>query len=375
MKVFRIIILSSLLWNLPSITLATIGPTFGSLLSYITIGLLAVYYFLENKSTPNWWILIIALLYFTISSFQYYGDTQFFLYDFLKYFIVVIGAYELVKRVTTRELFYFILIGSLSIVVETIFFPIRQGRYSGVYLNPNVAGFICIFGYALTYGLKNLSLKLFGQFIFTLMGLLTFSRTFIVIWILLNLISLKISIKNIRIIGVGVLIISSLMFIDQLVGLNNPRFDQLKRILNNEKASNQVLTEDSRTDTWSLYYEKIKKSPVIGNGYGSFSGEMGRIVGVHNTYLLILGEAGIIPFLLFLAYFIYLFYWGIYFFKQAPNLFMQTITLVVFLLANHNFFNFYYLTFAAMWIQYQIIVQKELVRNVKIFPVIPELEN
>ncbi len=92
---------------------------------------------------------------------------------------------------------------------------------------------------------------------------------------------------------------------------------------------------------------------------------MGKVVGVHNTYLLIIGEAGIIPFLLFLAYFIYLFYWGIYFFKETPYLIMQTIALSVFLLANHNFFNFYYLTFAAMWIQYQIVEQKHSLDNQK----------
>lgn len=360
MKILRIVILALVLWNLPSIALATLGPALGSSLSFIIFSLLVFYYFLEKKTTPNWWMLIIALLYFTISSFQYYGETKYFINDFVKFFIFVIGGYEVIKRVSKEELFYFILLGSLSIAIETIFFPIRTGRYSGFYLNPNVAGFICIYGYALTYGLKSLPLKLLGQFIFTLMGLLTFSRTFIVIWVLLNLISLKISVKNIRILGIGVLIFSSLLIIDDIVGLNNPRFTQLKNIINNENVSNQEITEDSRTDTWALHYDKIIESPIFGNGYETFSGEMGKVVGVHNTYLLIIGEAGIIPFLLFLAYFIYLFYWSIYFFKETPYLIMQTIALSVFLLANHNFFNFYYLTFAAMWIQYQIVEQKRL---------------
>ena len=42
------------------------------------------------------------------------------------------------------------------------------------------------------------------------------------------------------------------------------------------------------------------------------------------------------------------------YFKKAPNLIMQIIGLSLFLLANHNFFTFYYVSFAAMWIQYQI---------------------
>lgn len=360
MKIFRIILLLLILLNIPSIALVAMGETTGSLLSYSTIALCAIYYLLEKKTKPNWWLIIIALLYYTISSFQYYNEYKYFINETLKFFIIVLGGYALVKQVGVNQLFYFILIGSFTIGIEAVFFQSKFDRFSGVYLNPNTAGFICIYGYALTYGIKKLPLKLFGQFAFTLMGLLTFSRTFIVIWLLLNLISLKISIKNIRIIGVGFLIFSSLLTIDSLVGLNNPRFEQLKKIINNEQVSTQELNEDSRTDTWSLYYDKIIDSPVFGNGYGSFAGELYVTVGVHNTYLRIIGEAGIIPFILFLAYFVYLFYWSFYFFKERPYLFMQTIALSTFLLANHNFFDFYYLIFATMWIHYQIEEQKQL---------------
>ncbi|MEO5789185.1 O-antigen ligase family protein [Gelidibacter sp.] len=359
MKIFRILLLSLIMWNLPSVVLFTIGPTLGGLLSYATVVLLLIYYFFEMKTTPNWWIIIIGLLYFTISSFQYYQETSRYVNEILRYFVFVIAGYELVKKVSKEQLFFFLLLGSLSIAFETIVFPVRQGRYSGFYLNPNVAGFICVYGYALTYGLKNQSLKLFSQFTFTLMGLLTFSRTFIVIWVMLNLISLKISIKNIKILGVGFLIFSSLLLIDSLVGLQNPRFNQLIGILTNESVSSKEITNDSRTETWALFYDKIYESPIFGHGYGAFSGKTGSL-GVHNTYLMILGESGIIPFLLFLAYFIYLFYWSVRFFKESPYLIMQTIALALFLLANHNFFFFHYILFAAMWVQYQIVDQKKI---------------
>lgn len=362
MKIIRIVLLILILWNIPSIVLTTIGPTLSGALSYATVGLLAFYYILEKKTAANWWIIIIAFLYFVISSFQYYGTPKVFIFDMLKYFVFVIGGYALVKRVSKEELCIFLLLGSLSIAVDAIFFPSIRGRYAGYYLNPNVAGFICIYGYSLTYGIKNVAIKLTGQFVFTLMGLLTFSRTFIVIWILINLISLKISIKNIRILGVGVLIISSLFFIDELVGLNNPRFDQLKSILNNEHVSSEELNEDSRTETWALFYDKILESPIFGTGYGELSGKLGSI-GAHNTYLMIIGEAGIIPFIIFLAYIGHLFYWSIFFFKRVPYLVLQTIALAFFLLANHNFFIFYFVSFTAMWIQYQIVEQKEFLYN------------
>jgi glycerol uptake facilitator-like aquaporin len=198
MKIFRIAILVLILWNLPTFGLFAFGSSAGSLLSYTTICLLAVYYLFEKKTTPNWWILLLAFLYFIISSFQYYEPPNNFILEIIKFFIFVIGGYAVIKKVGKEELFIFFLLGSISIGVEVMLFSSNFGRYSGFYLNPNKAGFICIYGYALTYSLKNTSLKLLGQFVFTLMGLLTFSRTFIVIWLVLNIISLKISIKNFR---------------------------------------------------------------------------------------------------------------------------------------------------------------------------------
>lgn len=354
MKIIKYITLALVIFNLPSIGLFAYGGGVGGMLSYGTIFMLVVYYALEKKTAPNWWIIVIAILYFIIGSFQYYGAPLVFIMELIKYFIFVIAGYELTKNVSVLELYVFFLIGALSVGVEAMSFTNDYGRYAGFYLNANVAGFICIYGYSSIYGLKNGTLKLLGQFVFTLMGLLTFSRTFIVIWLLLNLISLKVSIKNIRIFGIAFFIFSTLLFIDQVVGLNNPRFEQLKNIVSSEnKVSSEEISEDSRTETWAKFYDQIFDAPIIGNGYGTFSGKI-NAMGVHNTYLMIIGEAGILPFLIFLVYIGRLFFKSFLYFKPAPHLIMQTISLVVFLLANHNFFTFYYMTFAAMWIQYQI---------------------
>ncbi|WP_296386377.1 O-antigen ligase family protein [Winogradskyella sp.] len=357
MKILKYIILALVILNLPSKALFTVGATIGSLLSYTTMLLLIVYYFLSKKTSPNWRLIIIALAYFVISAFQFSGPSMIFILEAVKYFIFLVCGYELCKTVNNAEMFYFILIGSLSIGYDALFVPTKFGRYSGVYLNPNVAGFMCIYGYSLVYSLKNTSIKLLGQFVFTLMGLLTFSRTFIVIWVFLNIISLRISIKNIRILGLVILIFSTLVVIDEVVGLENPRFEQLKRIANNEEVTVEEVNTDNRADTWAHFYDDILAAPIFGSGYGTFSGKLGSL-GAHNTYLMIIGEAGIIALTIFLAYIGYLFYWSIYFFKQRPNLIMQTIALAMFLLANHNFFIFYFVTFTAMWIQYQIYALK-----------------
>jgi O-antigen ligase len=363
MKILKLIIAALILQNLPSIALVNYGETVGALMSYTTILLLVTYYVLTQKRTAvNTWLILLALTYFVISSFQYIGEAKYFINDCIKYFIVIICGFELIKKVNITEIFFVILLGTITIALEALFFPSKWGRYAGFYINPNVAGFMCIYGYSLTYGLKKEYLKLLGQFVFTLMGLLTFSRTFIVIWICLNLLSLKISIKNIRILGLGFLIISSLFLIDELVGLNNPRFDSMKRVFNNEKVESKELNQDHRSDTWALFYDEVFESPIFGNGYGTFSGRRGRL-GAHNSYLMVVGEAGIIPLFIMLALFAYMFYWGFMLFKYAPNIIMHTIALSMFLLANHNFFNFYYIAFATMWIQSQILDFREVKNN------------
>ena len=358
MRILKYICFSLILLNLPSISLVVFGGGIGSMMSYLTILFLTLYYFFGKKTQPNWWLIIISILFFMIGGFQFIGLTSDFILDTIKYFIYLICAYEMVKNISAIEYNFFLLIGAITIILEAVLYTSDYGRYSGFYIKPNEAGFICITGYATTYGLKNISTKLIGQFIFTLAGLLTFSRTFIVIWLLINVISLKISIKNIKVFGLGFLIIGTLFFIDEVVGLNNPRFEQLKSMVNNEGVDTEELSEDSREDTWAKFYDKILDSPFIGSGYGSFTGKEGHEKGVHNSFLAVIGEAGIIPFVLFVIYIGYLIVMSIVYFNKKPNLIMQIIALSLFLMANHNFFTFYYVSFAAMWIQYQIEVAK-----------------
>lgn len=348
-----------ILLNLPAAALEFVNASLGTLLSYGSLLLLIVYYFIETKSKPNSWMLIIGFSYYLISSFQYVGETRGFIVIFIKYFIIVICGFEAIKRTTKKELYFFLLAGAIIVLAQALYFPTRYGRYSGFYGNPNTAGFICILGYGLTYGLKNKALKLLGQFIFTLIGLLTFSRTFIALWLVINVLSIFIKIKNIRIFILGIGIISTLFAIDEFIGLSNPRFQQLKAIINNENVSITEISKGSRTETWARFYDVVMENPFFGSGYGAFQGNGVNAFGAHNTYLLVIGESGIIPFIIFTGFFIYLLYNSFKLFKLAPNLLMQSIAISIFLLANHNFFNFYYITFLAMWIQYQISIYRQ----------------
>ncbi|WP_190808457.1 O-antigen ligase [Flagellimonas sp. S3867] len=357
MKLLKLCIFGIILLNLAAAGVAFYGFTVGGIANALSFGLLLLFFFIKIKkvSKPNFWLLTIGFLYYFFSSFNYLGTDDYFILASVKYFVIVFCGYELVKRITKNELFYFLFVGSISIGIHAMFFPSNFGRYSGLYLNPNLAGFICIFCYSLIFGIKTQKLRLLSQFIVSLMGFLTFSRTFIVLWILLNLISIKISIKNIRVFAIGLGIFFTLIVIDESVGLKNPRFQQLRALASNEKVSTSELNEDSRVDTWARFYDQILENPIFGNGYGTFQGiTSSSQIGSHNTYLLVLGESGFVPFLLFITFIAYLLIRSFKVFKQEPHLFLLMICLSMFLLTNHNFFNFYYITFLTMWTQFEI---------------------
>jgi O-antigen ligase len=312
-------------------------------------------------------MIMLGLIYFSVgilSGQDYFpiNDRDFFIYV-IKYFIIIITGYELLKRVTITELFVFLIIGALSTILELLFFydPTNDnGRYSGFYLNANSMGFICMIGYGLCFGIGQKKLRLIGQVIFTLIGLLTFSRTFIVVWLLMNLISLRLSIKNIRIFLIGFGLFVGLLTYNEFLPVKNKRLEQMGAIISGNSIKSSGLDEDSRTETWSFFYEAITEHPFFGNGMGAFStnGIMGHI-GVHNTYLKIIGEAGIFTLLIFLAMYALMAMRSITQFMKMPHLLLMTLAYCLYIATNHNYFDAYYLLFISMWIQYQIEAETE----------------
>lgn len=362
MKILKYIILGLIILNIPSVLMVYQGPGISSLISYLSYILLIVYYILSNKTELNLWMIVIGLLFFSISSLsdsQYLpAENRDFLMYVLKYFITVICGYELLKNTSSREITLFLFIGALTIVLQIFFFNnplVDYGRYSGFYINPNAAGFICLVGYGLSFEAQNRRFRLILQVIFTIMGLLTFSRTFIALWLLTNLISVKIDIKNIRVFLYGFGLLTVFVIFSEFLPVQNPRLEQIKALINGEQVRTAEISEDSRTETWSLYYDALFDSPLLGSGYNSFSGYSHiSPVGVHNAYLKIWGEAGILVFIFFIAMYIIMLWDTFKIFTIAPHLFLIAITLVLFLTTNHNYFETGYILFISMWIQAEI---------------------
>ena len=146
----------------------------------------------------------------------------------------------------------------------------------------------------------------------------------------------------------------------ELLNLGGKRFETLKAVISNDRPKNK-LEDDSRTATWSRFYDNVLDSPFLGNGYGSFQGDGINHVGVHNTYLLIIGESGIIPFIVFIFIVSKHMKLSWKHFKDDETLLYMSITMTLYLLTLHDFFEFpFMLSLILFWFnQTKLVDQKQ----------------
>ena len=354
MKLIQSIALIIILWGLPTFILLIYGDSAGSNVSYMLFILLIGFYFLNKKRKPSWPFLILGFCYFIISGLVAVLDAKYFIFDLIKYFIIVICGAELARNTTQKMLFIILVIGASSIVFHAFYFQAGYGRYSGFFLNPNGAGLICIIGYSLGYSIDSKYLKLAGQFLFTFAGILTMSRTFIALWLLTSITAAIMNKKEMTTLGIGSFVLIIIFSLSSVLNLDAQRFSALEGLLD-KKVDSETITEDSRTDTWSFYTDVIIDNVIFGNGYKSMQGEandnVGISVGVHNTYLMILGESGFIPFLIFIFIYIKLFLKSIRDHLESHKEYMfMLLTLIIFLFTSHNYFDNYFVLFISLWI-------------------------
>lgn len=360
MRILRYVILSLILLNLPSFFFFNISQVSSNLMSYGTYVLLIVYFVLKKGGKPNLWVLITGITFFLIAGLNFHsGDESKYYGTFIKFIITVVCGSALVRDVTIKELYTFLFIGALSSIVHAVAYPDNYGRYSGFYINANTAGFIAIIAYTLTFRIKNVLHKNLAQILITLSGLVTFSRTFILMWVVVNLISLKISIKNVKILGVGFGLVVLLVVFGELFKLNTVRLNTLTDLLDQKEGAIEDAGEASRTETWEIYYDYILEKPFQGNGYNSFQSSGFNRVSVHNSFLLIIGEAGIVPFLMFVGFCIYFVAKGIALFEIAPYILMQGVSFILFMLTFHNVFQMDWILIITLWIFQQIKEKSE----------------
>lgn len=361
MTLTRYSILFLLLWYLPSFLLAHVSSGLGSLASYATSIFLIAYFVLsKHMRKPLFPFVALSLSYFLISSINYteVDVTNYFIKEFIRFMIVVICGAAVLYRTSDKEMFYILLFGGASIIINAVFLPSMQvarfgesyGRFSGFYLNPNFAGSVCLLGYSLSHAIKNVKWKLAGQIVFTLGGILTFSRTFIAIWLLLTIISIYNNKKNIIAPIIGALLLIMIFTFSGKLTLSADRFEALQGVFGQGKGNTQVIGQDTRNDTWATYYDMIFDKPFVGHGFKKFQTKGVGLPGVHNSYLMIIGEAGIIPFLLVIGIYMYLLIKSYLFIKSHPWYFYMILTTVLSMMGSHGYFyNFVYI-FLSMYV-------------------------
>ena len=363
-KFISFIVVFITLLNIPTIALETLSISISSPISYLLFCLLGFLIFTNKIKYPKTVIIlaIIASLYFLISALQYNGDYIILIITYVKFLLFLFGIYNAIKNIDQNIIIVFLLLGAITILLDTLYFRFndfqgigyisRYGRYSGFYLNPNTAALICLFGYVLTITKANYWKLL--SIAFTFFGILTLSRAFMVSWCLITIIYFIYNRKYIVKSFLSLIAVAfSLIIFSENLGLDIERFEFLLNLFSGQ-IDIEFFNDDSRSQQWSKFYNLIIDSPIIGNGYGTFSTSSSdpNMQGVHNSFLLILGESGFLPFLLIISVFLFLFKKCFNLRKKNLNLILLLFILIIQFLVSHNFFDSALMLFIFLYIIY-----------------------
>lgn len=363
-EILKHTILALTILNLPMFGLISFNPTMGSLASVLSFVSLFLYYFFVKKSKPLTALILLGILYYSISGFHFSGPIELFIKDAVRYFLFILSITEVAKHTTNAEACFYLLGGAISVIVNALVYSDEYGRYAGFYINPNRAGLVCVLGFAFTYRLASKKFKLIAQFIFTLGGIATLSRYFLLLLVLINVLSLFANKKNVigLIAGaVGLVVIINTPAFE----LNKDRFDALESFFSEGEVKTTTITKESREETWALYTDPIMEGFLFGNGFGSMQGHggdtVGIKVGVHNTYLMVLGESGVIPFLLILIFYASLVVKSFRHFNTNPEYLYLSIIVSSFLMVSHNYFYNYVILFFTIWLYTRVGMKSKII--------------
>ena len=194
------------------------------------------------------------------------------------------------------------------------------GRFYGSFSNPNEAAVVCGFAAALALVFVRTGRAPWlagGGLALALAALaLTFSRT---AWLAMPVVlahALLASRPRERRRLAGALVLAGVLAAPPAVSLGAESLQDSYTLLRMEQ-----LLQAFRADTvdglplggrdifWRLGAEKVVEAPLVGNGLGrlqrldgTWFNEAGQYMGVHNEYLLLWGEAGVIPLVLFVVF-------------------------------------------------------------------------
>ena len=341
-----------------------------------------------NDTASVFFLFIMAILAIgTLSALFNFGSTNFH-FGFLKIayreyitgllifivFYLVIRQKNEVDRVDQLLFIYYLFLAATMFGLLEPFIGLRsfyntwldQSRTLGLFANPNETGMQANFTLALGLGLFlkgriKLVVAVVASLVAALTSISTFSKMAIITTVLIllffllyNLFRMFAQSKQIMngyfkmvalFVGITIFILipRAEAYIDDMSHGQKRRLNSLFELVLKGKVNNE--TTSYRGETFEEAYHLIKRKPLFGYGIHTFS-MAGMFkhrtdIGVHNTYLKILGESGIFVFILFL-WFIWLFFINGFKYWNAEWSFISLAVLLVFLsfcMSSHNLLN------------------------------------
>ena len=396
-----LIALISLL-NLPTFVLTTKGN--GSLVSYMMFGaavVLSVYFSLKRRFDAN---NILNLLIITILSYLILSIFNALIWEenkltagrakigddlvysarlILQALLVMFASYKYALFSHRRgqiHLFINILVGIMVFGgVITILSPflgfytqgflLKDGstsgsiaRPAGFYMNPNSAGYhgvaTLLLVISLLFRAKTSRILVFIMIVVSLLStFITFSKgailmTFITLLAYFTIGTvyfkrLQSSSKRSLVIVGGMIVVSFVQLVLYLISEFNrlTAFEQSRLVQIMDLLNGKINTETTtnRSDLAGVGLKWISEAPILGWGFGSFHYFANGDAGVHNMFLMLMGESGVIPTLLYIVFYLF----GIYKSLKIKNTEYRYISLTFFLFTlffangNHNLFDNY----------------------------------
>lgn len=272
--------------------------------SYLMIGLLSAAYFgfREALGTAIWGAflnLLTVATFFTAAFILGRQDRLFEAVTVLKGFMTVMAVSIIASPLYAEFL--------------PAFHDYDVSRNAGVLGNPNVAASLCYIGFAVTLA----QIRTYNYFsvaqvlLFFAATASTFSKAgFIAILALAVIFALKswasgrrnlpvlltISIVTLVTVALGVALVLELESYFELSPEQLRRLDAIRLIFTSGVLDDETTT--NRTGLLQLAFAQWLASPIIGLGLGAMHLVAGSEWGVHNTFMMVLGESGVVPFFL-----------------------------------------------------------------------------
>ncbi|WP_235299287.1 O-antigen ligase family protein [Portibacter marinus] len=250
----------------------------------------------------------------------------------------------------------FIIIGKeLGVYDYFQFSPVDfdSNRDTGLFGNPNETGAFSVYFLVIVLSCYSYFSK-YNILLIPLIGLAfyacfsTFSRASIITIILIFVFYLIYQLKNISKINLEhlpkislfiVFIALGIFLVSKRVGnmVENLSYGQRTRVIQTVSLLEGQInrkTTSHRSDVYAFAINEILKRPLYGYGIGSFHRLKylpgNRKYGVHNTHLLIYGESGVLPFLIFILLFISLGLKALFHSNSALGFFILGVCVVYF---------------------------------------------